>query len=498
VRQSVFAYYFGNSDAADVWTAGFRIPNLLQNLFGEGALSASFIPVYARLRAHGRGAEARRVAGAVAGLLTFTLAVLVLTGVLATPALIGLVAPGFTGEKREAAIRVVQIFFPGAGLLVMSAWCLGVLNSHRKFFLSYAAPVIWSAAIVAAMLLFGGRESGYRLGELVAWGSVVGSALQLLIQLPFVLRLLATLHDGEGGGKEFTAEVREVFRNFGPAAAARGVVQISAYIDTLIASFLPGGAVATLGYAQLIYTLPVSLFGMSVSAAELPAMSEATGSADEIGAHLRRRLDSGMRRIAFFTVPAVAAFLAIGDLLSAILFERGAFTREGSLWVWATLAGSAVGLLATTLARLCSSGFYALRDTRTPALFAAARVTIGAGLGSCAALLAPGLLGIAPHWGTAFLTAASGCAGWIEFGLLRRALSKRIGAFGLPSSYLLKLWGSALVAAAGATAVRFAGPVVLGAMPHARLITAMTAAVLFAALYLPVARRLAGWPGTPA
>jgi putative peptidoglycan lipid II flippase len=137
VRQRVFAHYFGlQSDPADAFSAAFRIPNVLQNLFGEGALSASFIPVYASLLARGDRQEATRVAGAVAALLSLVTAILVLLGVLLTPALIALIAPGFTGEKRDLTIRLVRVLFPGAGLLVLSAWCLGILNSHHRFLLS--------------------------------------------------------------------------------------------------------------------------------------------------------------------------------------------------------------------------------------------------------------------------------------------------------------------------------------------------------------------------
>ncbi len=126
--------------------AAFRIPNFLQNLFGEGVLSASFIPVYARLRAEERHEEATQLAEAIFAILFFITSLLTLAGVFATPWLIDAIAPGFHGEKRQLTIRLVQILFPGAALLVISAWCLGILNSHRKFFLSYAAPVIWNVA----------------------------------------------------------------------------------------------------------------------------------------------------------------------------------------------------------------------------------------------------------------------------------------------------------------------------------------------------------------
>ncbi len=154
IRDRVFAHYFGNSDAADVFKAALRIPNFLQNLFGEGVLSASFIPVYARLLAGEDKEEARKTAGAVAALLALSTSLLVVIGVIAAPLLIEAIAPGFHGEKRELTVLLVRILFPGAGLLVGSAWCLGVLNSHRKFFLSYTAPVLWNIAMIVGMIAF--------------------------------------------------------------------------------------------------------------------------------------------------------------------------------------------------------------------------------------------------------------------------------------------------------------------------------------------------------
>src|ERR1041385_2900083 len=130
VRERVFAHYFGNSDAADAFRAAFRIPNFLQNLFGEGVLSASFIPVYARLKAEQRHEEAAAVAKATFALLFLTTTGLVVLGMIAAPWLIDAIAPGFSGEKRLLTVKLVQLLFPGAGLLVFSAWCLGVLNSH--------------------------------------------------------------------------------------------------------------------------------------------------------------------------------------------------------------------------------------------------------------------------------------------------------------------------------------------------------------------------------
>jgi putative peptidoglycan lipid II flippase len=455
VRQRVFAHYFGlQSDAADAFSAAFRIPNFLQNLFGEGALSASFIPVYASAIARGDHEEASHVAGAVAAILSLATSILVLLGVVATPLLIDLIAPGFDGDKRDLTITLVRVLFPGAGLLVLSAWCLGILNSHRRFLLSYMAPVVWNAAMIATLVAFGGSMGQARLAVYLAWASVVGSALQFLVQLPVVLRLLPRLRFVLDTA---SSSVRIVLRNFGPVFLSRGVVQISAYVDGMLASLLPTGAVAGLANAQLIYTLPVSLFGMSVSAAELPAMAGAIGSSGAAGdgaggAVLRDRLEAGLRRIAFFVVPSSMAFVALGDVIAAALLQTGNFSRDDAVYVWGILAGSAVGLLASTLGRLYSSSYYALRDTRTPLRFAVIRVALTIVLGYFAAIVLPPLLQIETRWGTAGLTASAGVAGWIEFVLLRHTLAQRIGKTGIPPSVLARLWFAA--ALAGAIAYR--------------------------------------------
>jgi len=456
VRLQVFAHYFGlESDAADAFNAAFRIPNFLQNLFGEGALSASFIPVYAALVARGERKEADRVAGAVGALLALVVAVLVLVGVFATPLLIAAIAPGFTGDKRELTIQLVRILFPGAGLLVLSAWCLGVLNSHHRFLLSYAAPVMWNAAMIATLVIFGASSSLPRLAVLLAWGSVVGSFVQFAVQVPVVLRVAPDLRVGFDLASE---HVRIVSRNFVPVFISRGVVQVSAYIDALLASLLPTGAVTGIANAQVLYTLPVSLFGMSVAAAELPTMSGEAGADAGSRELMRRRLDDGLRRIAFFVVPSAMAFLALGDVLVAALLQTGRFRHEDAVYVWGILAGSSVGLLASTLGRLYSSSYYALRDTRTPLRFALVRVALTTVLGYFFALPLPRLLGVPQAWGAAGLTASAGIAGWVEMLLLRRTMNARIGTTGLPASYVAKLWTAAAAGAAAAWAVKLSIP----------------------------------------
>jgi putative peptidoglycan lipid II flippase len=453
VREYLFARYLGGqSDVADAWRAAFRIPNFLQNLFGEGVLSASFIPVYAGLLARGEEAEAGRVAGAVLTILGLVTSTLVMLGMLATPLLVGVITYGFTGANRQLTITLVRILFPGAGLLVMSAWCLGVLNSHRRFFLSYSVSVLWNLTMIVAMLWHGLRTGEEHMANVIAWASVAGSALLVLAQLPLVLQLIPGLRIGFA---THLKSVRTVIRSFGPVFLSRGVIQISSYIDSMLAAPIKGG-ISMFGYMINVSQLPTSLFGMAVSASELPEMSSATGTGSEIAAYLRKRLGNGLRRITFFVVPSAVAFAALGDLVVGAVLQNGRFGPNDTLWGWRILAGSAVGLLASTQGRLYSSTFYALKDTRTPLRFAIIRIALTTVLGYLCARPLPHWLGIDLRWGVAGLTASAGVSGWVEYVLLRRALAGRIGAEPVGVGYLTRLWMSAVFAAAVAWAIKLA------------------------------------------
>jgi putative peptidoglycan lipid II flippase len=499
VRTRVQAHYLGSSLAAAALVAALRIPNFLQNLFGEGVLSASFIPVYASLVGQGRRDEADRVAGAVFGLLAFAVTVLCALGVLATPLLVDAIAPGFHGATRLLAIHLVRIVFPGTGLLVMSAWCLGILNSHGRFFLSYATPVVWNGAIVVALLAFGPRTSQARLAVDVAWAVIAGSGLQLAVQLPSVLAVLGRFAPSLDVALE---PVRGVLRNFTAVLIGRGVVQISAYIDTAYASLVSARALSVLIYAQTLYLLPVSLFGMSVTAAELPEMSRVSASGDH--AALRDRISRGLERIAFFVVPSSAAFLLLGDVVAAAVLETGRFGAGDSRYAWYVLIGSSVGLLAQTMGRLYANAFYAMKDARTPLWFASLRVAITAVAAWFSVTRLPALLGVPRELGAVGITATTGLAAWIEYALLRASLASRLGGdAALPRGRLLKLWAAALAGGAAGVGLKLALAARLGArtsqewggafLPMPELHPVATAALVlsvYGAAYFAVAHAL--------
>ena len=494
VRERIFAQYFGTTLYADVFRAGLRMPNLLQNLLGEGTLSASFIPVYSELLEEGKEEEAGRTAGAVFGLLAAAAGVLALIGVLFAPVVVAIFVPGFEGERRLLSIQVVRIIFPMTGLLVLSAWALGILNSHRRFFVSYLAPVVWNGAMIATLVLFGGRLSLDRLVIALAWGALVGGLLQFLVQLPWVLRLERRLRPSLNTRLQ---PVREALRNAGPASLGRGVVQLSGYVDFILASLLAAGAVSAIGYAQTLYILPVSLFGMSVAAAELPELARQRSSPSE---ELRLRANAGLERIAFFVVPSFVAFVLLGDAVVAALYQTGEFDRGDTVFVYLTLVGFSLGLLASTGTRLFGSTFYALRDTKTPARYAAIRVAFAATMGFILMVqfepvealgIGAGFFGgvtIDGHaLGAVGLATGSGLGAWVEWVLLRRTLRQRIGPVGARKSRLAWMFGAALLAAAAGWGVRLLVPA-LGPLPQGVLIFGVFGVVYFV---------VTAWAGLP-
>jgi putative peptidoglycan lipid II flippase len=448
VRERVFAHYLGNGPAADAFRAALKIPNVLRNLLGEGTLSASFIPVYARLLERSDEAGARALAGAVLGLLTAASAAAALVGIALAPVLTDVVAFGFEGATRDLTITLVRILFPMTGLMVVSGWCLGVLNSHRRFFLPYAAPAVWNVAGIVALWVaaFWDRRPA-SLAVALAWGTLAGSLLQVLIQLPACARLL--------GGLPFrvssaVAGVREVRNAWLPVVLGAGVAQVASVVDTQLGSLAPGG-VAALGYAQLLQSLPISLFGVAVAASALPELSREAGR-ERGGAVLRDRIGAGLSRIAFFVLPVAVGYVLIGELLVAVLFETGRFGREDTAVVAGLLAAYGVGLLAQAATKLLASGFYGLQDTRTPVRIAVATLVVGTALGY--------VFLTRTGFGVAGIAFGSALGAWAYALLALAGLDRRLGVPvigpGERAALARIVLATALAAGAGLAAARFA------------------------------------------
>ncbi len=386
--------------------------------------------------------------------------------------IVGLLAAGFlrdrelialglaTVDRYELAVAAVRWIFPMTALLVLSAWALGVRNSHGRFFLSYFSPVFWNAAIVGAVAwtAFGsGAGASDRLLEAACIGAFLGGALQFLVQLPGLRGDLA----GFRLSFDLSSQpVREVLAAFGPTLAGRGVVQLSSYLDQLLASLLAAGAVGALFYAQTLYLLPVSLFGMSVAAAALPRLARSGGAGSE--AELASGTGRALETAAFLNLPSFLAYLLLGlPLVEGIfqLFGKGFGAAESRL-VYLVLAAYSLGLPAATSARIVQAGFYARGDTRTPARIAVLRVTMSLAVGLPAMLALDrlrlgdlayvGSPGSLLRLGAVGLGLAASLSAWAELAALRRAARQQMPSLVWPVRAFLRFTLYALAAAAPA------------------------------------------------
>lgn len=415
-RDLAFAGFFGTGIAADAFSYALKIPNVIRNLLGEGTLSAAFVPAYSHLLAGQEGeededgeAEARRLARSMLGTMLVLACLLSALGVLLAPWITRAVAPGLGGEAEALTTELVRILFPMAGAFMVAAWALGVLNSHRRFFLPFVAPVVWNLAQVGGLLL--GAYLGWdSLIHVLAWSALLGGVLQLAVQLPTARRLLGGSLEPRLGWS--WGPLRKVIRNMGPVAASQGVFQVASLADIFLASFLAQGAMAGLYFAQRIVYLPLSLFGISVAAASLPEMSR-----ERTAEHLRARLGNGFFQILFFVLPSAVAMILFGDLMVQVLFQRGEFDAASTARVTAILIAYSMGVVASSSVKLFASGFHAVGDTRTPMKITA--VAVGSGV-ACSALLMQPL-------GAPGIPLGGAIGAWLNLGLLWWALGRRFG-----------------------------------------------------------------------
>ncbi len=467
VRERVFAHFFGLGLEADAFRAALKIPNVIRNLLGEGTLSASFIPVYAQMLERGETDAARRLAGAVVSFLLLVASIASVAGILLAPAITRVVAFGFGEEARMLTASLVRILFPMSGMLILSAWCLGVLNTNRRFFVTYAAPALWNVAQIATLVTLGGVLMGADLVRALAWGALAGTVLQLIVQLPATLRFTGrirwTLNRNVGG-------FRKVVRAWLPVIAGAGALQISSLVDIQLAALLGQGAVANLGYAQLIGILPVSLFGISVAAASLPELSREAITASPSA--IQDRLSESIRRIWFFVLPSAAAFVAISPAIVGLILQSGAFDASSTQAVAVVLMGIGFGLPAAALIRLLASGHYAFGDTKAPVRISFASITVSA-VSGYVLMQQFGVLGIA----------LGGAIGAYTNALLNLvALHRRVGS--VLSSVTLRYSAIAMLGAAAAgLAARGAVPLVSDLPVSLRGLVVMA---VFGAVYLSI------------
>lgn len=382
IREVVIGGALGRSAIADAFRVAMRVPNLLQNLLGEGSISAAFVPVYARLIEDGKTDEAHRLARQALGVLSAVVTLLVALIFIGARPMVWLTTLGrISGDRFELAVELTRVAALGVGFLVLSAFCLGVLNAHRRYLLSYAAPVLWSLAQIvgfsAALLL---EQTPTDIARWGAVAMVAGSLGQLVVQLP-------TVRSVGGLGRPSVSigpDLRRVLRRFVPAVGGRGVVQLSSYVDLALASFLVAGAIATIGFAMPLYLLSIAVFGFSVAVSELTEMSRSTTGLDAVAGRVRAAQRRVLLPAGLVTAGAIGAGgIVVGSLYEFVngLFGRDSFGPDDTTAVALTLAAFALGLPAAMVARVSQNALYALGDVKGPARIALIRLVVGATVG---------------------------------------------------------------------------------------------------------------------
>ena len=417
-RESLMARALGTTIYADAVSAAFKMPNLLQNLLGEGTHSAAYIPEYARLsdtqEAGAAGALARRVLWILSGLVLL----LVAGGILLTPVIVTVTLPGFEGERRDLTIMAGRIALLMTGVLVFSAWSLAILNAHRRFFTAYVAPVLWNLAMIVFLAINYGVSPNGRFVNRLMWVAVLGAALQLAAQLPTLFKVEKNLTAKWAGARHAASGV---VRAAIPTVFGRGAVQISGYIDYFLVSYLAAGTISVLRYSQMLYMLPISLLGFSVAASELPELSRMR----DLGAtEMIKRTRAALRVTWFWTIPILVAFLVFGEGIVGVLLQGGAFDASDTRIVYAALATYSLGLLPANGARVLVNSLYAIGNTKTPARISVIRIVVSAVVGGALMfLLLRTYGGVIAVLGMCF---GSALGSWTEFLLMRRALNRHL------------------------------------------------------------------------
>ena len=465
VRDVVVARAFGAGPLTDAFFVAFRIPNLFRRLLAEGALSTAFIPVFTDYLATRPRAEFNRMLRAVAGGLLLTLCAVSAVGALLAPWLVAVMAPGFSAvpEQLRLATTLTRLMFPYLIFVGLAALAMGVLNAHRRFFTSALGPAALNVGMIAAVLLLASRLPVPVLA--LAVGVLVGGLGQFAIQLPEVRAAGAPLRPSA----EFShPALGRIARLLGPTVFGLAAVQLNVFVNTLLASLLPGGSISFLYYADRVVEFPLGVFGIAVASASLPVMAEQAARRDLRG--LGETVNFALRLSCFVAVPASVGLWLLREPITRVLFERGRFgAEETQATAWA-LGFYALGLTAFAAVRIAAQAFYALGDTRTPVKAGIAAVGLNVAV-------AVALMGPLRHGGLALAASVSAAA---NLAVLLWLLRQRLGVLGGRRM----LWSLGRVALATAVMAAWCGlllwtwpPAATRALEAAWLIAAIGGAV---------------------
>ena len=416
IRDQVLANFFGAGDAMDAFRIAFRLPNLLRDLFAEGALSAALVPTFARALATGGRTAAWRLASNVITVLLLISGAVVAAGILFAEPLVQMYAEGFRGVpgKLELTTRLTRIMFPFLAMVSTAAVMMAMLNALHRFFIPALSPAMFNIATIACAVIAVPLSPHLGIEPIVAIaaGTLAGGLGQILLQWPalrregFRYQPMLDVHD---------PWLREIGRLMVPGVAGLAAVQINLFVNSWLAAGLGTGAVSWLDYAFRLMYMPIGLFGISIATASLPTISGHAANRNDPG--IRSALSSGLRMMLMLNVPATIGLLVLATPIVRLIFERGRFTSADTAATAAALMCYAPGLIGYSAVKLVSPSFYALGNSRIPVISSAASVAFNIALN----LVLVRSLG---HRGLALGTAA---AALLNAGLLLVLIRARLG-----------------------------------------------------------------------
>jgi len=416
IRDVVIAWFFGAGLSSDAFFVAFRIPNLLRRLFAEGSLSVAFIPVFTETLTRQGKDEAFEMARSAVRLLSVLLVVVAIAGIILSPLIIRIIAPGFTDapEKLSVTIFLTRLMFPYIFFIGMVALSMGILNVLGHFAAPALAPVFLNISIIGSVFLISPNMKDPVTG--LAIGVVIGGFLQLGLQVPFLIKKGFYFWQK---AKFFHPGLKKIGRLMLPTIFGAAVYQINILVGTLLASLLPEGSVSYLYYADRLVQFPLGIFAIATATAVLPSISRQAAKKDLQA--VQDTFGYAMKLVFFITIPSMVGLIVLREPIVALLFKRGAFdAKTAHLTAYALLYYS-VGLWAFSAVRIVVSTFYALQDTKTPVRMAVISV--------CANIIL-GIVLMRPM-GHGGLALATSLASMLNLGLLVWALRAKLGMVGL-------------------------------------------------------------------
>jgi putative peptidoglycan lipid II flippase len=443
IRDILLAKIFGATGLTDAFFIAYRIPNLFRELFAEGSMSAAFVPVFTETLTKQGEKEAQKLAASVLAFLLSVLSAVCILGILLSPYIVSIIAPGFikSPEKFSLTVKLTEIMFPFLFFISLAAFAKGVLNSLKSFFIPALAPVFLNLSIIASALFLAPRFTV----PLMAIGLAVsfGGMLQFLIQVPdlikkryFVRPIFSFTHPG----------LKKILRLLVPAIVGMGVAQINIFVSTIFVSFLSSGAATYLYYAMRFVHLPIGIFGIAMATAVLPSLSE--HAAKNHTHALRDTFSFSLRLLFFITLPAMAGLIALSEPIIRVLLLRGEFTAEAASETAYALICYSSGLWAFVGARIVASTFYSMQDTKTPVKIAALSVIANIVFSFI-------LMGPMKHGGLALANAIASAVNFIILFLVLRKKIGRVDGSKIIRSFVKTAIASSVMGFIGFTAIEF-------------------------------------------